>query len=229
MFELIFIYCLLTLVLLGLSHLWLYFISTEKRNLTWTFTYRFDVLYSTFQLQMQEIDRFVNYKVEVKFLHKKISCPHNILSLKAHTLSNVHYLLPTLGYGNIEHDKQYYANQPIITVTLNRASTSEFHNHDMWKSLKSNGNPLSPTCVNVFAPTGTNITHQTIELERCSNRLKMQKVFQFQFAKMAGFAFELFVGDITVGTDLGFLDGIIRPWAPTARGNFLFLSFKKIR
>jgi len=42
---------------------------------------------------MQEIDRFVNYKVEVKFLHKKISCPHNILSLKAHTLSNVHYLI----------------------------------------------------------------------------------------------------------------------------------------
>jgi len=31
---------------------------------------------------------------------------------------------------------------------------------------------------------------------------------------------------VTVGVSLGFLDDVIRPWAPTPRGNFSFLTKK---
>ena len=36
-----------------------------------------------------------------------------------------------------------------------------------------------------------------------------------------------FVGDVIIGAGLGFLDDFIGPWAPTARGNFLFISFNE--
>jgi len=37
-----------------------------------------------------------------------------------------------------------------------------------------------------------------------------------------------YVGDIIIQIDLGFLVDVIGPWAPTQRGNLLFLSLKKL-
>ena len=63
-------------------------------------------------------------------------------------------------------------------------------------------------------------TRQQIELESCSNPLKMRKVLKFRFKKCGSLRFELFMGRDTIGAGLGFIGWYNR--APIPRGNFLF-------
>ena len=64
---------------------------------------------------------------------------------------------------------------------------------------------------------------QAIELESCSNSLKdANSLIVSNFKKFVSFQYELLC-DVTIGAGLGFLDWVIRPWAATAKGNFLFV------
>jgi len=74
-----------------------------------------------------------------------------------------------------------------------------------------------------MGPTYSAITRQPIELESCSNPLKMHEDLNFRLQKLGSFGFKFFVGNVINGVVLGFLGPCLSVPGPRQEG--MFVSF----
>jgi len=83
---------------------------------------------------------------------------------------------------------------PLATV---QTSTTSYMSMKKEKSTHLNV-PLNPACAALFANLCNSVTRSPIQLESCSNHLRIHEVFKFRF-KFFYLSLEFFVGDVIMG------------------------------